>query len=170
MLCLYSSAWNQNMQIIRPPSYSSVGPMAPPNLQDQWWYNWSLKWKKIQLSKINVVIYSKEEPTVCVVITPTSKVFMAGEMVFMDTNGSCDQTNTCVTFIFAATKIGALPIVVILDKRKLYTLFSICKRLFRGNLPESFSTKNHYNWWQQGRKECLTNSISKQQITPWNTM
>lgn len=77
-----------------------------------------LKRKKIELSKINVEIYLKEEPTVCVVITPImQRVFMAGladEMVFMDTSGSCDQTNACVTFIFAATKIGALPIVVIL--------------------------------------------------------
>lgn len=68
--------------------------------------------------KINVEIYLKEEPTVCVVITPImQRVFMAGladEMVFMDTSGSCDQTNACVTFIFAATKIGALPAVVIL--------------------------------------------------------
>lgn len=49
---------------------------------------------------------------------------LADEMVFMDTSGSCDQTNACVTFIFAATKIGPLPIVVILhtsQSQEIYT-------------------------------------------------
>lgn len=39
---------------------------------------------------------------------------LADEIVFIDTSGSCDQSNTCVTFIFAASHIGALPVAIIL--------------------------------------------------------
>lgn len=33
---------------------------------------------------------------------------LVDEMVYIYTSGPCDQLNACVTFIFAATKIGAL--------------------------------------------------------------
>ena len=77
-----------------------------------------LQRKKTELSKFGVHLFTKEEPTICVIITPImQRVYMAGladEMVFIDTSGSCDQTNTCLTFVFAGTKIGALPIAIIL--------------------------------------------------------
>ncbi|KFM83160.1 hypothetical protein X975_10119, partial [Stegodyphus mimosarum] len=53
----------------------------------------------------------KENPLITVIVTPImqrahDKPF-SGDIVFVNTSGSCDQTNTCVTFMFTATKIGA---------------------------------------------------------------
>ncbi|KAJ2952467.1 hypothetical protein O0L34_g6778 [Tuta absoluta] len=108
-----------------------------------------LKRKKTELSKMNIHVFIKEEPTVCVIVTPVmQRVFMAGlgdEMVFIDTSGSCDQTNTCVTFIFAATKIGALPIVVILhtsQSEKNYThCFQSAKKCLEETCQKVFEPK-----------------------------
>ncbi|KFM77284.1 hypothetical protein X975_13371, partial [Stegodyphus mimosarum] len=60
----------------------------------------------------------KENPLITVIVTPImqrahDKPF-SGDIVFVNTSGSCDQTNTCVTFMFTATKIGAIPLACIL--------------------------------------------------------
>lgn len=34
----------------------------------------------------------------------------AGEIVFVDSSASCDQNNSCVTFLFGSTKIGGIPL------------------------------------------------------------
>lgn len=108
-----------------------------------------LKRKKLDFSKINVELFIKEDPTTCVIITPImQRVFEDGlvdEMVFIDTSGSCDQTNACVTFLFAATKIGALPVVVILHTSQLHKCFPNSKKLFRRNMPKGLRAKNHYD-------------------------
>lgn len=73
-----------------------------------------LKKKQAELSEGELFI--KEEPTIVVIITPIMKrVFLSGfaiEIVFIDSSSSCDQSNTCVTFFFAPTKIGASPVAV----------------------------------------------------------
>lgn len=75
-----------------------------------------------ELQKQDILLCLNENPFLVVLITAIMKrAFKAGhadEMIFIDTSGSCDQSSTSVTFIFAATKIGALPIAVILHKNK----------------------------------------------------
>lgn len=105
-----------------------------------------LKRKKIEMSETNVKLFVNEDPTTCIIITPImQRVFMAGladEMVFIDTSGSCDQTNACVTFYICSFKNRCItdrgnfthrPV-----SRKLYTLLSICKKIFTGDLREGF--------------------------------
>ena len=79
---------------------------------------------EILRNKIPVLRYSggnllvKENPFITVVITPIMRrSFIEGiadEIVFVDSSGSCDQTNTCVTFMFAPNKTGAIPVACIL--------------------------------------------------------
>ena len=55
-------------------------------------------------------------------------------MVFIDLSGSCDQTSTCVTFMFTANKIGAMPLACVLHTEQTeanYTLaFLAVKQAF----------------------------------------
>lgn len=48
---------------------------------------------------------------------------LADEMIFIDSSGSCDQTNTCVTFIFVA--INVLPLTVILHTSQSQNNYTI---------------------------------------------
>ncbi|KAL1488661.1 hypothetical protein ABEB36_014461 [Hypothenemus hampei] len=76
-----------------------------------------LKRKQTELQALNSNLCIKENPIICVLVTPImQRVYMTelvNEMIFIDTSGSCDQTNTCITFIFVASKVGALPICII---------------------------------------------------------
>lgn len=65
---------------------------------------------------------------------------LADEMVFIDSSGSCDQNNTCVTFIFAATKVGALPVSIILHTSQ---------------------SENQYTLAFKGAKEFMENKFNK---------
>lgn len=49
---------------------------------------------------------------------------LADEIVFIDTSGSCDQSNTYVTFIFAASNISALPVAIILHANQTEEQYS----------------------------------------------
>ncbi|CAH1107022.1 unnamed protein product [Psylliodes chrysocephalus] len=60
--------------------------------------------------QINIVI--KENPLIVIIL---SRIMMrahnedfAREIVFVDSNGSCDQTNSCVTFMFCTAKIAQI--------------------------------------------------------------
>lgn len=76
--------------------------------------------KKTELAEKGFTLNVKQDPMIIVLISPLMKrVFrdhLADEMVFIDSSGSCDQSNTCVTFIFVATKIGAIPLCVVFHK------------------------------------------------------
>lgn len=37
----------------------------------------------------------------------------AKEIVFVDSSGSCDQTNSVVTFLFGSSKVGSIPLGVV---------------------------------------------------------
>ena len=69
-------------------------------------------------SKKGVNVHIKEDPMIIVIITPIMRrLFLRGysdEIVYIDSSGSCDQTSTRVTFIFASLKIGAAPIACVL--------------------------------------------------------
>jgi len=40
----------------------------------------------------------------------------AGEIIFIDSSGSCDQSGSCVTFVFGSTKSGGIPLGCIIHQ------------------------------------------------------
>ncbi|KAJ8931471.1 hypothetical protein NQ314_015609 [Rhamnusium bicolor] len=77
-----------------------------------------LKNKMPVLKESGVDLVIKENPFIAVIITPIMRrAFiqnMADEMVYVDSSGSCDQTSTCVTFLFTSNKTGAIPVACVL--------------------------------------------------------
>lgn len=77
-----------------------------------------LKNKQFDLEKSGGKLVIKENPFVAAVVTPIMRrAFLQGhcnEMVFVDSSGSCDQTNTSVTFLFTSNKTGAIPVACVL--------------------------------------------------------
>lgn len=77
-----------------------------------------LRSKTGEFEKAGVKVVLRENPLLIVIVTPIMQRTVAeefsNEIIFIDSSGSCDQSNTCVTFIFTASKIGALPVACIL--------------------------------------------------------
>lgn len=105
-----------------------------------------MKTKQNEMLELGIHLHIMENPTICIIITPImQRVIMKGladEMVFIDSSGSCDQNNTCVTFIFTASKVGALPVSVILhtsQSENQYTLaFKGVKEFIEDKFNKSF--------------------------------
>jgi len=76
---------------------------------------------------INVMV--SENPFIVTVVTPIMKRAnqekSSGEIIFIDSSGSCDQSGSCVTFVFGSTKAGGIPLGCIihqLQTQENYTL------------------------------------------------
>ncbi|KAJ8938235.1 hypothetical protein NQ314_011564 [Rhamnusium bicolor] len=88
-----------------------------------------------------VEVIIKEHPLIIVILTPIIKraheQSFSKDIVFVDSSGSCDQMNTCVTFMYAASKIGAIPLACMLHTAQTesnYTLaFSVLKEYLSTN-------------------------------------
>lgn len=97
--------------------------------------------KQKYYEELGVQVLVRSKPLLIVVITPIMKrIFLEdfnNEIVFIDSSGSCDQTSTCVTFIFTANKIGAMPLACVLHTEQTeanYTLaFSAVKEALESN-------------------------------------
>lgn len=61
----------------------------------------------------------------------------SSEIVFVDSSGSCDQTNTCVTFMFTASKIGAIPLACILHTAQTEANYTLAFNLLKESLGKS---------------------------------
>lgn len=97
-----------------------------------------LKKKRECYEEKNIKVIIQENPMIVVVLTPImmrahSKDF-AHEMVFVDSSGSCDQASTCVTFLFSATKIGAIPLACILHTEQTEENYTQAFKLLRDTL------------------------------------
>ncbi|XP_031327708.1 uncharacterized protein LOC116158967 [Photinus pyralis] len=97
-----------------------------------------LKKKRECYEEKNIKVIIQENPLIVVVLTPImmrahSQEF-AHEMVFVDSSGSCDQTSTCVTFLFCATKIGAIPLACILHTEQTEKNYTEAFKLLRDSL------------------------------------
>lgn len=73
-----------------------------------------LRQKEVILNAAGVKIIIKENPLIVLILTPimlrANKRNFSHDIVFIDSSRSCDQTNICVTFVFGAAKIGAVPL------------------------------------------------------------
>lgn len=100
-----------------------------------------LKNKKIEYEAIGIEMLIDEEKQNVAIITPIMRRFHAmdfsKDIIFVDSSGSCDQTNTVVTFFFGSSKIGGIPMGVVLhtgQSQNNYTsAFELLKKLIRPN-------------------------------------
>lgn len=83
-------------------------------------------------------IISMENPLVFIILTPimlrTHKHDFSHEIVFVDSSGSCDQTSSCVTFLFTASKIGALPLACILHPEQTEANYTLVFNMLKNAL------------------------------------
>lgn len=97
----------------------------------------SVQYKESGMAKITI----RENPLIVVILTPimlrAHKEWFSNEVVFVDSSGSCDQTNTCVTFMFSASKIGAIPLACILHTAQTEANYSLAFSLLKESLPEN---------------------------------
>ena len=74
------------------------------------------KQKDFESKGISVVV--TESPFTIVVVTPIMRRVheqaFSGEIVFVDSSGSCDQMSTNITLMFCSSKVRALPLACIL--------------------------------------------------------
>jgi len=73
-----------------------------------------IKSKQEHYLENDVYIKVKEDPFIVCILTPLMKrahhETFSNEIVFIDTTGSCDQTGSNITFMFGASKVGAIPL------------------------------------------------------------
>lgn len=100
-----------------------------------------LKNKKIEYEAIGIEMLIDEEKQNVAIITPIMRrshvMDFSKDIIFVDSSGSCDQTNTVVTFFFGSSKIGGIPMGVVLhtgQSQNNYTsAFELLKKLIRPN-------------------------------------
>jgi len=65
---------------------------------------------------INVMV--SENPFIVTVVTPIMKRVNQekSEIIFIDSSGSCDQSGSCVTFVFGSIKSGGIPLGCIIHQ------------------------------------------------------
>lgn len=73
-----------------------------------------IKSKQTHYLENDVYVTVKEDPFIVCILTPLMKrahhETFSNEIVFIDTTGSCDQTGSNITFMFGASKVGAIPL------------------------------------------------------------
>jgi len=100
-----------------------------------------LKNKKIEYEAIGIQMLIDDEKQNVAIITPIMRRFhgmdFSKDIIFVDSSGSCDQTNTVVTFFFGSSKIGGIPMGVVLhtgQSQDNYTsAFELLKKLIGPN-------------------------------------
>jgi len=66
------------------------------------------------------IIEVQENPFCICIVTPVMRkahgLPLSRDIVFVDSSGSCDQGGSCVTFFFGVTKVGGIPLAVLIHK------------------------------------------------------
>lgn len=66
------------------------------------------------------IIEVQENPFCICIVTPIMRrahgLPLSRDIVFVDSSGSCDQGGSCVTFFFGVTKVGGIPLAVLIHK------------------------------------------------------
>lgn len=101
----------------------------------------NLKKRKENLDAMgNKITIDDKTMTVAIVAPILKGVFAlnnADEIVFVDSSSSCDQTNTCVPFVFCGSKIGGLPIGCILHASLMEDNYKIAFKLLKESLESN---------------------------------
>ncbi|XP_050294326.1 uncharacterized protein LOC126734669 [Anthonomus grandis grandis] len=97
-----------------------------------------LRQKEESLSQAGLKLILKENPLIIIVLTPimlrAHRRDYSHDIVFIDSSGSCDQTNISITFLFAASKIGAVPLACILHTEQSEANYTLAFSLLREKL------------------------------------
>lgn len=103
-----------------------------------------LERKLTQLQGKDYIMECRKNPKIIVVISPImQRIYNSDfieDMLFIDTTSSCDQNNTAITFVFASSKIGALPVACAFhtsqDEPNYTLVFSMIKEAFEKKYNE----------------------------------
>ncbi|KAJ8915308.1 hypothetical protein NQ315_014816 [Exocentrus adspersus] len=105
-----------------------------------------IKQKSKTYEDFGIKICINEQPLIIVILTPImlrahNREFTK-EMIFVDSSGSCDQMNSCVTFVFAAHKIGSIPLACIIHTEQSEANYTLIFSLLQKSLgKEGFGQK-----------------------------
>lgn len=87
-------------------------------------------------------VYIEEDPFVVLIISPIMKRAhsrrFAGEICFIDSTGSCDQTSTVVTFVIGGSKVGGIPLACLLHTSQTELNYTSCFQLLKKFTPNGF--------------------------------
>lgn len=108
----------------------------------------AIKSKQNMYKELGIDVNVSDVPFIVTVITPVMRraheQMKAGEIVFIDSSGSCNQSNSCITFMFGSTKLGGIPLGCVIHQlqteENYLTGFSQIK-LVLGN--QAFGGKGH---------------------------
>jgi len=92
------------------------------------------------------VVVSREAPWCALVCTPIMKraqtLQSAGEIIFIDSTGTVDASHSNVTVISTATKIGAVPLCMLMHESQTTICYAKAFKLFADNFPRGFGGEN----------------------------
>jgi len=105
-----------------------------------------LRQKQRAYAELGITLHIQEDPLIIVVLTPVIKRAheqdLAGEVVFVDSSGSCDQGGSVVTFLFGASKAGELPLACVLHQEQSEPNYTAAFRAVReAARPSAFGGK-----------------------------
>lgn len=76
--------------------------------------------KKMLYLEAGGLVEIEESPLCICIVTPLMKrahgMSFSKDIVFVDSSSSCDQSSSCVTFFFGSSKVGGIPLAVIIHK------------------------------------------------------
>lgn len=93
-----------------------------------------------------VVKIHEQHPWSVIVVTEVMKrlhnLTASKEIIFVDSTSSCESTGTTVTIFLAGTKVGALPLAVIIHPDQTCDNFVSAFSLLKENFPVCFGGEN----------------------------
>ncbi|KAK3922591.1 Protein FAR1-RELATED SEQUENCE 11 [Frankliniella fusca] len=93
------------------------------------------------------VVVSDEAPWCVLVCTPIMKraqaLESAGEIIFIDSTGTVDASHSNVTVISTATKIGAVPVCMLMHESQTTLCYTKAFKLFAEHFPTGFGGKSY---------------------------
>lgn len=91
---------------------------------------------------------------VTAVMSRTQALDTAREIVFLDFTASCDETQSTVTVVLAATPVGAVPLAVLLHTAQSTESYKAAFDLLKQSYPLCFGGAHvsmlHPPWWLTG--------------------
>ena len=75
------------------------------------------------------------------VMQRVQKLETSSEMIFIDSTSSCEATSTSITVLLTATKVGALPLAVLIHPQQTTDSYVNSFRLLMETVPLCFGGK-----------------------------
>lgn len=124
-----------------------------------------IKEKKDVYAKDSVDILIEENPFLVLILTSVMKRSheqkWSSEICFVDSTGSCDQMQTCVTFILGAHKIGGVPLACFLHYGQTQEIYSHVFSTLRKYLPHGFGGNGYPAIFMTDDCSAERNALSK---------